>query len=141
MTKYIALGSYLSRQPVNRVPMTFAEIEKVIGGKLPASQRYPAWWSNNPMNNTMTRVWLDAGFETEQVDIVARKLVFRRISGGAGTPAAKGAAKVERAVGEHPLFARIRGTAHVPDGVDLTGPADPDWGELEYGNSTNKEQA
>lgn len=140
MTKYATLGAYLRRQPVSRIPMTFAEIEKIIGGKLPASQRYPAWWSNNPMNNTMTRVWLDAGFETEQVDVAGRKLVFRRMSGRAGASTVEHAAN-EGSVGEHPLFARIRGTAHVPDGVDLTGPADPDWGDLDYGSSTNKEQA
>ncbi|HVV41338.1 MAG TPA: hypothetical protein VHC94_09770 [Nitrobacter sp.] len=140
MTKYASLGAYLRRQSANRIPMTFAEIEKIVGGKLPASQRYPAWWSNNPMNNTMTRVWLDAGFETEQVDVTGRKLVFRRVASGAGTATVERAAK-EGGVGEHPLFARIRGTVHIPDGVDLTSPADPDWGDLDYGSSMNKEQA
>ena len=60
--------------------MTFAEIERVIGGKLPPnSLNIPAWWSNNPSNNVMTKVWLSAGFRTEQVDVKSRKVVFRRI--------------------------------------------------------------
>src|SRR5262245_58138820 len=79
MSKYAPLGDYLRKQKVKLVPMTFADIERIIGAKLPKSQRYPAWWSNNPWNNVMTQVWLDAGFETEQVDVVGRKLVFRRI--------------------------------------------------------------
>lgn len=139
MTKYAALGAYLSRQQAGRVQLSFADIERIVGGKLPASQRYPAWWSNNPMNNTMTRVWLDAGFQTEQVDIAARKLVFRRFAGSPARDAdVVSADSVTAKRGEHPLFARIRGTAHVPDGVDLTEPADPDWGDV--GSDTNKEQ-
>lgn len=139
MTKYAALGDYLSKQKAELVKMSFVDIERIIGGKLPTSQRYPAWWSNNPMNNTMTRVWIDAGFQTEQVDIAGRKLVFRRVSGGSARSHGSSAAK--RNVGEHPLFARMHGTAHVPEGVDLTAPADPDWGELAYGNGTAKKSA
>lgn len=141
MTKYAALGVYLKKQSINRVPMTFTEIERIVGGKLPASQRYPAWWSNNPMNNTMTRVWLDAGFESEQVDIAARKLVFRRVSGRSGVPAVEGGSAGKGGGKEHPLFARLCGTVQVPDGVDLTEPADPEWSELDYDAFVGKEHA
>jgi hypothetical protein len=80
MSKYQNLGSYLSNQPFNEVPMSFAEIEKVIDAKLPPkAQLHRAWWSNSPSNNVMTKVWLDAGFRSEQVDMAGRKLVFRRI--------------------------------------------------------------
>ncbi|WP_433960329.1 DUF7662 domain-containing protein, partial [Bradyrhizobium guangdongense] len=69
MGKYDRLGEFLRSQKTREVPMTFAEIERVIGGKLPPnSPQYPAWWSNNPTNNVMTKVWLAAGFRTEQVD-------------------------------------------------------------------------
>src|SRR5438876_5785438 len=78
--KYTRLGEFLRAQQSQEVPMTFAEIERVIGGKLPpSSPQYPAWWSNNPSNNVMTKVWLDAGFRTEQVDVKSRKIVFRRV--------------------------------------------------------------
>ena len=56
MSKYAPLGDFLRRQKTTFVPMTFAEIEKVVGTRLPNSQRYPAWWSNNPFNNVMTQV-------------------------------------------------------------------------------------
>lgn len=127
MSKYAALGNYLSRQTDGHVQMSFAEIERITGGKLPASQRYPAWWSNNPQNNPMTRVWLDAGFQTEQVDIAARKLVFRRASGHA---VKNNIGAREKNVGEHPLIGCMQGTVFVPDGVDLTEPADPEWADL-----------
>ena len=61
--------------------MTFREIEKITGAKLPPkAQHHRAWWSNNPDNNVMTKVWLAAGFESAQVDMEGRKLVFRRVA-------------------------------------------------------------
>jgi len=82
MPKYAPLGDFLRKQRSAQVPMTFAQIERVIGAKLPPSQYQRAWWSNNPWNNVMTKVWLDAGFVTEQVDVEGRKLVFRRAAKG-----------------------------------------------------------
>ncbi len=130
MGKYSPLGDYLRRQGTKLVPMTFAEIERVIGATLPSSQRYPAWWSNNPLNNVMTKVWLDAGFQTEQVDIEGRKLVFRRVSepsvsdddvGRKGAPATSNA--------QHPLVGWMKGTVRIAPGVDLSEPADPEWAD------------
>lgn len=80
MSKYDALATFLREQGGDLVPMTFAQIEHVVGAKLPKSQKHQAWWSNSTSNNVMTQVWLDAGYRTEQVDIAARKLVFRRVA-------------------------------------------------------------
>jgi hypothetical protein len=141
MSKYAPLGHYLRSQKTGRVPMTFSEIEKIVGTKLPKSQRYPAWWSNNPWNNVMTQVWLDAGFETEQVDVQGRKLVFRRV----GAPAAKTEESIHTKVSSssdagspprHPLIGWMKGTVTVAPGIDLTQPADPEWGEVTYGEKT-----
>lgn len=127
MGKYDRLGDFLRSQRTREVPMSFAEIERVIGGKLPPnSPQYPAWWSNNPTNNVMTKVWLAAGFRTEQVDTKGRKLVFRRVEPSSPEPALPRAKKG----GRHPLFGSLKGLVHVPSGVDLTEPADPDWGKV-----------
>lgn len=129
MSKYAPLGDYLRKQRATHIRMTFEEIERLIAAKLPSSQRYPAWWSNNPFNNVMTQVWLDAGFKTEQVDVDARKLVFRRVkerspTGDNAMPSAhKG--KSEKV---HPIIGWLKGTVRIPPGVDLTEPADPEWG-------------
>src|SRR5262245_26873934 len=101
MGKYSRLGEFLRTQRGKEVPMTFAEIERVIGSKLPPnSPQYPAWWSNNPSNNVMTKVWLAAGFRTEQVDIKSRKVVFRRIE---QTPPEAPAPQAKKG-GRHPIF-------------------------------------
>jgi hypothetical protein len=79
MSKYDGLGEYLRRQTTDLVPMRFSEIEKIAGVALPPkAQHHRAWWSNNPSNSVMTKVWLAAGFRTEQVDMAQRRLVFRR---------------------------------------------------------------
>src|SRR6201986_833483 len=95
MGKYEPLGVFLRDQGSEEVPLTFHEIEKITGVKLPPkAQHHRTWWSNNASNNVMTKVWLDAGYESAQVDIEARKLVFRRVaktgeaSGGLAKPSA-----------------------------------------------------
>ncbi len=42
--KYDPLVRYLMTQPGDRVTLTFAEIEAVIGAPLPASARLRRWW-------------------------------------------------------------------------------------------------
>ena len=80
MGKYQNLGAFLQKQRAREVPLTFREIEKITGVKLPPkAQHHRAWWSNNPFNNVMTQIWLDAGFKTEEVDVASRKLVFRKV--------------------------------------------------------------
>jgi hypothetical protein len=134
MSKYTPLGDFLRAQDTELVAMRFDDIERVVGTKLPAkSQRHRPWWSNNPNNNVMTKVWLDAGFRTEQVDMEGRRLVFRRVgparnkpapsvSGGANGP---GPDRGPR----HPLFGALKGLVKVMPGTDLTKPADPTWGD------------
>lgn len=127
MGKYDRLGEFLKSQRTREVPMSFAEIERVIGSKLPpSSPQYPAWWSNNPTNNVMTKVWLAAGFRTEQVNTKARRVVFRRID----QKPSEAPLQRARKAGRHPLFGALKGLIRVPHGVDLTEPADPDWGKV-----------
>ena len=78
MGKYEPLGQFLRKQKRDRIPMTFAEIERVLNAKLPASKNSRAFWSNNPDNNVMTRIWVEAGFETEDVSPQSSSIVFHR---------------------------------------------------------------
>ncbi|HWA90425.1 MAG TPA: hypothetical protein VG889_10340 [Rhizomicrobium sp.] len=121
--------------------MTFADIERVTGVSLPEkSQHSRSWWSNNPGSNVMTKVWLDAGFETAEVDMKARTVVFvrkppTRPEYGAAhapgmaedapefKPAEKGKKKPRRS----PLFGALKGTFWIDPDWDWTKPAlDPE---------------
>ncbi len=64
MSKYEPLRRYLEGRSTESLPMTFAEIEKGHWVQTADSQKYPAWWSNNPTNNVMTNEWLAAGYKT-----------------------------------------------------------------------------
>ena len=131
--KYDPLTEFLRRQSGAVVRMSFAEIERVIGAKLPSSAaRHRAWWSNNAENNVMTRAWKDAGFESEDVDMNARRVAFRRVRPAA--PRGAGAPSVDVTNKDrHPLIGWMRGTVTVAEGIDLTQPADPEWGEAAAG--------
>lgn len=128
MGKYQPLGDFLRSHGKSHLPMTFSEIEKAAGVSLPPSafdQR--AWWSNNPSNNVMTRVWLDAGYETEQVDMAGRKLVFRRVAHS--VPASGGGSTAASGARSHPLRGAMKGFLQIIPGTDPTLPAEPDWGD------------
>lgn len=134
MSKYFRLKDFLAEQNRDDVPMTFAEIEKVLEFPLPASKQYPAWWSNNPSNNPMTREWLDAGFETASVNTASGKLVFRRIGrGGApkGVPVQTSMPGHPRR-GRHPGFGFMKGQITIEQGFDVTKPFDDEPWEQGY---------
>jgi len=120
-------------QAGERVPMSFAGIEKLLGEKLPASKQYPAWWSNNPSNNPMTKEWLAAGFQTESVNIAGENLVFRRAKGHSNERkgfAESARVEINGTPLRHPIFGCMKGTLTVKADVDLTEPSDLDWGRV-----------
>lgn len=144
MGKYEALGQFLRGQPTEEVPLSFSEIEQVIGGTLPHSAYvHRPWWSNNPSNSAMTRVWLEAGFRTERVDMAAKKLVFKRLRGKSelGSPPVitpsndnrgvrSDTSEREKKPRRHPLFGALKGTFTIDPNWDLTQPAMPEWADL-----------
>jgi len=78
---YTALNAWLAGQPgnVNLVPITFNGIEAVLGfGLPPTARRRSQWWENNPFGHSQALAWLNAGFVTEQVDVLNETLAFRR---------------------------------------------------------------
>lgn len=142
MSKYDNLGAYLASQPLMEIPMTFSEIENVTGTNLPPkAQHHRAWWSNNPSNNVMTKIWLKAGYETSQVDMEGRKLVFKRVTREAKgmTGMSEASRSFEPAPGasntprRSPLFGCMKGTFTIEPGYDLTSPmfTDEKWKEIE----------
>jgi len=136
VSKYEPLTEFLLRQSGAVVRMSFDEIERVIGAKLPPSAMlHRAWWSNNAQNNVMTRAWRDAGFESEDVDMKGRRVAFRRVrseaSRGTGAPSIDVITQ-----DRHPLIGWMKGPLTIAEGVDLTQPADPEWGEAADGDQT-----
>ena len=138
MGKYEPLTHFLSQQRAERLPMTFEEIETIVGSPLPRSSRtHRAWWSNNPSNNVMTRAWLAAGYETADVDLASEKLLFRRKTGPEAPspaptvsrpPASPMAGDRPRS---HPALGAMKGMMTVHPGTDLTAPASDEWDDAD----------
>ncbi len=140
MGKYEPLADHLRKLGQGRVRMKFEEIEKVLGFPLPPSSRkHRAWWSNNASNNVMTHVWIDAGYQTEEVDLEQGKLVFRRaVPDDAHHPPVSPSPRSEGGQSKgvpHTLFGCLRGTVTFVGEIDLTEPADPEWGAHEHGDA------
>ena len=89
-SKYGPLESHLRDSGRTHMPLTFGEIEHIIGAPLPpAAFRHRALWSNNASNWVGTKAWLAAGYETENVDMQSGKLVFRKSVAAAPLAAAE----------------------------------------------------
>lgn len=128
MSKYEPLHDYLYETGGDAVPMGFSEIEHVLGFGLPPSSRTQrAWWSNNPSNNVMTKAWLNAGFETANVDMEGETLVFKRVKAKAAPAPVAADTKTPR---RHPAFGALKGLMTIPADLDLTQPAMPEWADL-----------
>lgn len=80
MSKYDPLYHWLARQSRKEITLTFNELEKILGFKLPSSaSRYPAWWDNEEGAETrhvQCKAWFDAGFRVSRPDFLNRTVVF-----------------------------------------------------------------
>jgi hypothetical protein len=124
MSKYQPLQDYLKASKADTIHLSFEEIEAILGFKLPpSSHKYRAWWSNNPSNNVMTEAWLNAGFETGEVNLETRKLKFQKANDNfplndriecAQKPSFKS------------IFGALKGQMIIMPDVDLTEPLWPE---------------
>lgn len=79
MGKYEPLTHYLENRAEEIWEAKFADVERILGFALPRSAHdYAAWWANQEPGHSQTRGWRDAGWETGQVDLAAKKVRFRR---------------------------------------------------------------
>lgn len=128
MSKYKPLERHLRASGRTHVTLTFSQIEKILGVRLPDSaRRHPAWWSNNEVSHVQAHAWKDPGYRTEKVDLSAEKLTFVADS-ALPRKAAQSTGHIQPR--NNPLFGSMKGTTFVKPGVDLTQPTAPEWGRL-----------
>ena len=80
MAKYAPLLALLQAQPPEKLELhlTFAQIEEVLGRRLPPSARqHRAWWGND-RRQVQGRGWLGISWKTRRVNIQKEEVVFWR---------------------------------------------------------------
>ena len=80
--RYAALADWLQSRPgrIDKVQLTFNEIEEIIEADLPASARnHRAWWANDFVGHTHSQLWLEAGWRTTYINLSEGKITFNRI--------------------------------------------------------------
>jgi hypothetical protein len=81
MSKYQPLADHLSRLQQDQVRLTFAEIERIAKLTLPqAAYSHSAWWANSRTRDShgWAHLWLQAGWESFNLDLGRRAIEFRR---------------------------------------------------------------
>lgn len=82
MGKYEPLAARLTGERDSEWSATFAQVEEVLGFKLPVSARkHREWWANQrDGGHSQAKGWQDAGWQVWRVDLVNEKVEFRRRS-------------------------------------------------------------
>src|SRR5262249_52783452 len=79
--KYDALKSYLASHTQGRLRLSFDDIARIAKVTLPASAYdHPAWWANDSKSHVQAKAWLEAGYKTENIDLVAKYVEFVRVA-------------------------------------------------------------
>lgn len=80
IARYELLKLHLVAEGTAMITMTFVQIEKVIGYKLPKSARQQVgWWSNEDLDVAMhvqCKAWREAGFDA-YAQVGMRRVIFR----------------------------------------------------------------
>jgi hypothetical protein len=119
VSKYETLPQFLARTDGSAHRMSFSQIERVLGFKLPKSAyEHEAWWSNNATGHSHARVWLKFGWRTEAVDLAGRKVTFRH-SAQSRMPAAPSS--------KRDPWGCMAGTVTILPGTDVTAPTGDKW--------------
>ena len=80
--KYLPLEEWFRKQPVavDKIEMTFDQVEAILGSPLPKSAtRLQTWWTNvHPKIQSHRTAWLNHGWMVADFDLHARSVKFVR---------------------------------------------------------------
>ncbi len=83
-SKYEPFARHLSQLQTDEKTFSFAEVEGILGRPLPPSAAGDCaqqWWANTA-THSQGKAWLDAGWRVDGLDCHAKRIRFRRQSGG-----------------------------------------------------------
>lgn len=78
-SKYYPLLAHLRQSSSAELTLTFGDIEKLLGIRLPTSARTQrAWWSNRSEGAVQAQAWMAAGYHVKKVDLQAEQVTFHK---------------------------------------------------------------
>jgi len=76
--KYRLLSDYLYNSEHSRISLSFGDLEQILGFELPPSAyKYREFWANTK-SHSIALSWLGVGFETVEVDVRKKLIVFEQ---------------------------------------------------------------
>lgn len=76
MGKYDALGDFLRASGRKEFPLSFAELERILGFSLPSSAHmHRPWWAAD-RSHVQAAAWLDAGYQAARPNLAQQTVVF-----------------------------------------------------------------
>ena len=85
--KYRRLADYLAAQHSNQLTLTFAEIEHIMRGALPATAYTRTFWSNNQRSRGRPAPEVSSvGWQVVTADLWQRRVTFRRVPSDLPSP-------------------------------------------------------
>ena len=118
VTKYLPITEFLVDQSTDRIRLDFEALEKLLGASLPRSaDEYQAWWANDA-SHSQAKAWLEAGWQTENLNLTNRTVEFVRVAEPRRKPL------LRRAVDP---WGALAGTVTIHDEAALLSPTDEVW--------------
>lgn len=83
MSKYDPLMDFLDKCQDVEITLSYEEIEKIIGEKLPnTAYKKTEWWSNHDQTHTQSSAWSDVGYKTKNVRLGMTVTFYREMKVG-----------------------------------------------------------
>ena len=83
-SKYTPLSTFLEQQTECKCILSFGEIERIIGSKLPHGARARRvgwlWWGNDALHTQAKHGWLNVGWRLVDVQFAEERVYFTRFS-------------------------------------------------------------
>lgn len=78
-SKYYPLYQYFQQSTEDIILLTVADVQSILGGRLPAPARTQrAWWSNRRTANAQSAAWLEAGYRVDELNLESGRVLFRK---------------------------------------------------------------
>jgi CBS domain-containing protein len=81
-SRYARLARFLTAQPtgVERIDLSFDQVQQIIRGRLPESARqHRSWWANDTQTHIQSRLWLEASWRVADINLSESRVTFARI--------------------------------------------------------------